>query len=41
MYILNIPSALKKITIKELKGFIFENYYRQFGILKENNYYSM
>ena len=38
--ILNILSAAKKI-IKELKDFIFENYYRQIGFTKENSYYSM
>ena len=29
MYILNITKAIKNMTIKELKDFIFENYYRQ------------
>ena len=29
----------KKMTIKELKDFIFENYYRQIGFTKENSYY--
>ena len=28
MYILNILSAIQKMTIKELKDLIFENYYR-------------
>ena len=27
MYILNIASAIKKMTIKKLRDFIFENYY--------------
>ena len=33
MYILNIFSAMKEITIKELKDFIYENYYRQIIII--------
>ena len=41
MYILNIHSAIKKMKIKELKDFIFENYYRQIEFTKENSYYSM
>ena len=31
MYILNILSAIKNITIKELKDFIFKNYYLHVG----------
>ena len=41
MYILNIAKAIKKMTVKELKGFIFENYYLRLGFAKENSYYSM
>ena len=41
MYILNILSAIKKMTIKELKGFFFKNYYRQIGFTKESSHYSM
>ena len=37
MYILNILSAIKKMTIKELRNFIFENYYREIGFIKGNN----
>ena len=29
------------MTIKELKDFIFENYYRRIGFTKENSYYSV
>ena len=29
------------MTIKELRDFIFENYYRRIGFTKENSYYSM
>ena len=41
MYILNIVSAIKKMTAKELKDFIFENYYQRMGFAEENSYYSM
>ena len=41
MYILNILSAIKKMTVKELKDFIFKSYYRGIGFTKENSYYSM
>ena len=41
MYILNIASLLKKMTVNELKDFVFENYYRQIGFSKENSYYLM
>ena len=40
MYVLKIFSAIKKIKIKELKYFIFENYYEQIGFPKDNSYYS-
>ena len=35
MYKLNALSAITKMTIKELRDFIYEKYYRQFGILKK------
>ena len=38
---MNIFSAIKKMTIKELKDFIFENYYRRIRFPKENSYYLM
>ena len=41
MYILSIVSTIKKITIKELKDFTYESYYRRMGFLKENSYYSI
>ena len=41
MYILNIASLLKKMTVNELRDFVFENYYRQIGFSKENSYYLM
>ena len=41
MYILNKINALKKMTIKELRDFIYEHYDSRTGFTKENNYYSM
>ena len=41
MYILNIASAIKKMSVKEIRDSIFENYYKRIGFSKENNYYSM
>ena len=38
MYILNIAKVKKKIAVKELKDFIFENYYHQMGFAIESNY---
>ena len=41
MYILNIFSTIKKTTIKEMKDYIFKNYYRRIGFPKYNSFYSM
>ena len=41
MHILNIARAIKKMTVKELKDFTFENYHQRMGFAKENSYYSM
>ena len=41
MYILNITKAIKKMSINEIKYFIFENYYKRIGFSEETNYYSM
>ena len=41
MYILNITKAMKKMSVDEIKDFIFENYYKRIGFSKENSYYSM
>ena len=35
MYILNIAIAIKKMTVNELRDFIFENYCKQTGFEKE------
>ena len=41
MYILNIANAMTKMTVNEIRNFIFEKYYKQIGIFKENSYNSM
>ena len=41
MYIPNITRAIKNISVREIRGFIFENYYKKVGFSKENSYYSM
>ena len=38
MYILNIASAIKKMRVNEIRDFIFENYYKQIGFVKERSY---
>ena len=35
MYILDIGIAIKKMTVNELRDFIFENYCKQIGFEKE------
>ena len=41
MYILNIAKAIKKMSVNEIKDFIFESYYKRIGFSMENSYYSM
>ena len=41
MYTLKILSTIKKMTVKELRHFIFENYYKRVGFIKKSSYYSM
>ena len=41
MYILNTSRAVKKMSVNEIRHFIFENYYIRIGFSKENSYYSM
>ena len=36
MYKLNTLSAIKKMTVKELRDFIHKNYYKQIGFTKDN-----
>ena len=41
MYVLNITSALKKMTVNELRDFVLENHYKRIGFSDENCYCSM
>ena len=41
MHILNIVSAIKKMTINEVREFINEKRYSQIGFPKEDVYYSI
>ena len=41
MHILNIANAIKKMSVNEIRGFIFKNCYKRNGFSKRNNYYSM
>ena len=41
MYILDIARAIKKMSVNEIKNFIFEAYLKQIGFSKENIHYSM
>ena len=41
MRILNTRSAIKRMGVKQLKDFIFENCYRRIRFTKEKTYYSM
>ena len=40
MYIKNIVSAIKQMTVNDLKDFICKEYYKRVGFNKENTYYS-
>ena len=41
MYILNIASTINKISVNEIRDFIFEKYYERIEFSKENSYHSM
>ena len=41
MYILIIARATKKMSVNEIRDFVFEIYYKRNGLSKENSYYSM
>ena len=41
MYILNIAIAIKKMSVNEIKDFIFESYYKRIGFSNEISYYSI
>ena len=38
---LNVASAINKMTVNEVRDFIYENYYKRIGFAKESSYYSM
>ena len=35
IHILNFASAIRKVTVNELRDFIFENYYKRIRLLKK------
>ena len=39
MYVLNSARAIKKMSVNEIKDFIFENYYKRIGLSKQNSFY--
>ena len=39
--ILNITRAIKKVSVNEIRDFIFKNHYKTIGFSKENGCYSM
>ena len=41
MYILSIVRAIKKMSVNEIKDFIFENYYKRIEFSKEDSYCTM
>ena len=41
MYILNIANAIKKMTVNEIRDYIFKIYYKRIGFSKETSYYSV
>ena len=41
MYIQDIASTIEKMSVKEVRDFIFANYYKRIGFSQENSYYSV
>ena len=41
IHTLNITKAIKKMSVNEIRDFIFENYYKRIGFSKRNSHYSM
>ena len=39
MCIQNIENAIRKRTVKDLREFTFENYFKQIGFTKEDSYF--
>ena len=40
MYTLNITKATKKMSVSDIRNFIYRNYYKQIGFSKEDSYCS-
>ena len=38
MYKLTIGSSIKKMTVNELRYFIYESYYKRIGFIKKSSY---
>ena len=41
MYIIDISSTIKKMSVNEFRYVIFENYYKEIGCCNGNSYYSI
>ena len=41
MYTLNIVRAMKKMSVNEIREFVFEDYHKRIGFSKESSYYSV
>ena len=38
---LNIVRVIKKISVNEIRNFVFENFFKRIGFSKENSFYSV
>ena len=41
MYTLNIIKAIRKMSVNDIRKFIFENYYKRIGFSKEDSFCSI
>ena len=41
MSIINIATAITKISVNEIRDFIFENYFKRMAFSKKHDYHSM
>ena len=41
MNTLNIVRVIKKISVNEIRNFVFENFFKRIGFSKENSFYSL
>ena len=41
MYIPNIAEAIKNMSVNQIKGIVFENYYKRIVFFKKKSYYSV